>query len=121
MLRGIATARVPPAVKAGPPKGPAARRVSITRQGVTGTKRRPEPPGLVTTSVAFTVWINELLVPVIVKERVPVGVEVDTFTVRLEAPVTGFTLKVGVAPVGKPLALKVAPAENPLVGFMVTR
>jgi len=87
---------------------------------VTGTKCRPEGPGLVTTSVAFTVWINELLVPVIVKERVPVGVEVDTFTVRLEEPVTGFTLKVGVAPVGKPLALKVTTAENPLVGFMVT-
>src|SRR5258708_37733667 len=99
VLRGIATSRVPPAVKAGPPNGPAAKRVSITRQGVTGTKRSPdEPKLLVTTSVASTVWINELLVPVIVKEPLPVGADVDTFTVRLEEPVTGFTLKSGVAP-----------------------
>jgi hypothetical protein len=36
LLAGIANERVLPAAISGPPKGPAAFRVSATRQGVTG-------------------------------------------------------------------------------------
>jgi hypothetical protein len=38
---GIGTLRVAPAAMEGPPKVPAGPRVSMMRQGVTGTKRYP--------------------------------------------------------------------------------
>ena len=76
--------------------------------------------GAVTESVAFTVWVNDPLVPVIVNVLLPVGVELATLTVRFDEPVLWFGLKVGVAPAGRPLALNVTGAENPLVGLTFT-
>jgi len=55
-----------------------------------------------------------------VKVYVPADVVPGTLTVKLEAPIAGFVLKVGVAPAGSPLALKVTVDENPLEGVMVT-
>jgi hypothetical protein len=41
-LLGIAKRRLPPPGMNGPPKGPAGRRVSVTRHGIVGKKCKPD-------------------------------------------------------------------------------
>ena len=74
----------------------------------------------VTTSVAVAVWLNEPLVPVIVKVYEPAGVVLPVVTVSEDEPVAGFGLNAPVAPVGNPLTLKLTGALNPPTGVMFT-
>src|SRR3954452_9695492 len=84
-LCGMAKSRVVCPPSTGAPKGPAASRVSATRQGVTGTKR--SPVGTLTTVPA---WITVIVWPAMVS--VPVRAEAPPFasawneTVPLEVP-----------------------------------
>src|SRR5258708_14851243 len=60
-LFGIVNPRVVCAPRNGPPNGPLALRVSATRHGVTGTKRRPAV-GTTTLKVAVTVCACVMLI-----------------------------------------------------------
>src|SRR5258708_18276703 len=75
-LCGTGTVRVPPAAMDGPPKVPAAPRVSITRQGVTVTNSSPE---VVTSPVCVTVKVSPPI------ESVPMRCAVLVFAATLKA------------------------------------
>ena len=53
-LAGIVKLRGTPPLKIGPPNGPFGLRVSATRHGVIGTKRKPEPDPPVELKFAVT-------------------------------------------------------------------
>ena len=61
-------------------------------------------------------------VPVIVKERLPVGAFLPTVTVSVEVPepVTAVGLKLALVRMGNPETLRLTVPENPPVGVMVT-
>jgi hypothetical protein len=86
---------------------------------------RPKSPCVdvvaVTTSVAETVRVMVPLVPVMVIEKLPVGVVAVVLTVIVvELPVAGFGLKVAVALLGIPLALKLTDPVNPPIEVIFT-
>ena len=66
-------------------------------------------------------WASVPLVPVMVKGKLPVGVEAVVATVKVELPdvVTDAGLKDAVAPAGNPLTLKVTAPVNPPDGVTV--
>jgi hypothetical protein len=64
-LPGMLKSRLELPAMAGPPKAPVELRVSATRQGVMGTKRRPEPGGVILPPwVIVKVWPAMVSVPV---------------------------------------------------------
>jgi hypothetical protein len=72
-----------------------------------------------TTRVTTAVRLRELLVPVMVSAKLPVGVVLLVVTVRAELlPVVG--LKLPVAPDGSTLRLKATEPVKPPVGLTVT-
>jgi hypothetical protein len=66
-------------------------------------------------------WTSVPLVPVIVKGKLPVGVEAVVATVKVELPdvATVAGLKDAVAPTGNPLTLRVTVPVNPPDGVTV--
>ena len=66
-------------------------------------------------------WASVPLVPVMVKGKLPVGVEAVVATVKVELPdvVTDAGLKDAVTPAGNPLTLKVTAPVNPPDGVTV--
>ena len=67
-----------------------------------------------TTRETEVVCVRLPLVPVIVTEKLPVGVPAPVLTVIVAVPVAGFGLKLALAPAGKPVAFKlIAPVKPP--------
>jgi hypothetical protein len=77
------------------------------------------PEGL-TTKVAIVVLVRPPPTPVMVSVLVPVGVNDDVDTVRVEEVVAGFVEKPQVAPLGTPVTLRATGALNPPTGVIVT-
>lgn len=77
--------------------------------------------GAFTTNVTEAVWLSVPLVPVIVNEKLPVGVLLAVVTVRVDEPeFSEAGLKLAVAPAGNPLTLKFTVPVNPPEGVTLT-
>src|SRR5215831_5913668 len=94
--------------------------VTVCDAGDAETEKSPTT-GALTTSVTEAVWVTAPLVPVMVSGKLPVGVELMVFTVKVEFPdARGVGLKLAVAPAGNPLMVRSTDPVNPPLGVTVT-
>jgi hypothetical protein len=78
--------------------------------------------GWVTTRVTVVELERLPLVPLMVRPKVPAGLELEVAMFRVDEPEPPFTeagLKLAVAPVGNPLTLRPTVPVNPLEGVTV--